>query len=150
MIFARGAAVAPCLAALDKPDATVHVDWPDQGPVPTSSLLTIYRRRADHVDAIGLPTLGFREAVQRLEETAHEDLPLAGVEGAKGYPSCTLFLAPDEPTVLLASLYLDHCRSLDQRPLIGSFPDRGVCVRSGMLDRPEQSRVPRGLDPNGI
>ena len=97
---ANGEAVASCLAALDEPHATVHADWLDQGPVSRSNLLTIYRRRADHVAAIGLPTLGFREAVQRLEETPHETLRLAGMEGAKGYPWCVVFLAPDEPAVV--------------------------------------------------
>jgi hypothetical protein len=97
---ANGEAVAVCLAALAEPDATVHADWSDVGPVPTSNLLTIYRRRADHIEAIGLPTLGFREAAQRLEETPHENLRLAGIEGAKGYPRCVVFLAPDEPAVV--------------------------------------------------
>lgn len=100
LLSAEGEAVASCLAALDEPDALVHTDWLDQGPAHTANLLTIYRRRADHVEAIGLPTLGFREAVQRLEETSHETLRLAGVEGAKGYPWCVLFLAPDEPAVV--------------------------------------------------
>lgn len=99
---AHGQAVATCLAALDKPEASVHTDWADMDPVATSNLLTIYRRRAGHVEDIGLPTLGFREAVQRLEETPHTSLRLAGVEGATGYPACVVFLAPDEAAVVAA------------------------------------------------
>ena len=99
---AHGQAVATCLAALDEPEASVHADWADRDPVATSNLLTIYRRRAGHVEDIGLSTLGFREAVQRLEETPHTSLRLAGVEGATGYPACVVFLAPDKAAVVAA------------------------------------------------
>ena len=61
-----------------------------------------YRRRASHVQDSGLPTLGFREAVRRLQETPHTSLRLAGVKGATGYPACVVFLAPDEAAVVAA------------------------------------------------
>ena len=99
---AHGQAVETCLAAFDEPEASVHADWADRGPVATSNLLTIYRRRAGHVEDIGLPTLGFRETVQRLQETPHTSLRLAGVDGATGYPACTVFLAPNEAVVVAA------------------------------------------------
>ena len=67
-------------------------------PPPIS--LTIYRRRASHVKGIDLPTLGFRETVQRLEQTTHASLRVAGVIAAGGYPACVIFLAPDDPTVV--------------------------------------------------
>ena len=83
---AQGEAVSTCRAALDDPEATIHAEWVDEHEAHTSNLVTICRRRASHGDTIGLPTLGFREAVQRLEDTHHETLRLAGVEGPNGYP----------------------------------------------------------------
>jgi hypothetical protein len=68
----------------------------------TSNLLTIYRRRSGHVEDIGLPTLRFRESVQRLADTNYTSLRLAGLEGATGYPACVVFLAPDEAVVVAA------------------------------------------------
>jgi hypothetical protein len=87
---------------MDDPDATVHADWVDEHHVHTSNLLAIYRRRAAHVEAIGLPTLGFRESVERLANTPHETLRIAGVQGPRGYPWCVVFLAPDHIEVVAA------------------------------------------------
>lgn len=101
LAIASGDAVPTCLATMDEPDAVVNT-WPDHRPTHTANLLTIYRRRAAHVEAIGLPTVGFRDAVQRLEQTPHETLRLAGVDSASGHPACVVFLAPDEPVVVAA------------------------------------------------
>ena len=90
-----------CLATLDDADSVVNT-WPDHRPTPTANLLTIYRRRAAHVEAIDLPTIGFREAVERLEQTPHETLRLAGIDGAGGRPSCIVFLSPAESEVVAA------------------------------------------------
>lgn len=99
---APGEAVSTCLLALDDPDAVVHADWVHPHHPSTANLLTIYRRRATHVEEIGLPTIGFRDVVERLEQTPHEALRLAGIEGANGYPWCVVFLSPTEPTVVAA------------------------------------------------
>ena len=69
---ASGDAVPTCLATLDDADSVVNT-WPDHRPTPTANLLTIYRRRAAHVEAIDLPTIGFREAVERLAERARAE-----------------------------------------------------------------------------
>ena len=91
-----------CRSAIDDPQATAQLDWTDLGRPLTANLLSIYRTRADHVEAIGLPTLGIRETVQRLGKTRHETLRLASLEGSNGYPRCVIFLAPDEPIVVAA------------------------------------------------
>ena len=98
---ASGDAVPTCLATMDEPDAVVNT-WPDHRPTPTANLLTIYRRRAAHVEDIGLPTVGFRDAVERLEQTPHETLRLAAVDSASGHPACVVFLSPTEPEVVAA------------------------------------------------
>jgi len=98
LVRAGGAAVPTCLALLD--DATTRVDGADRPPTTTAHVATIYRRRASHVARIGLPTLGFDEAAQQLTATEHRTLRLIGIEAAGGHPSCVVFLAPDEPTVI--------------------------------------------------
>jgi hypothetical protein len=97
---AQGEAVSTCLAALDELGASDHAYFANDDRVPTSELEAIYRRRASHVEDIALPTLGFREVVQRMAATSHTNLRLAGVEGESGYPKCVVFLAPDEPDVV--------------------------------------------------
>lgn len=92
--------MSTCLAALNEPDASDHSYFANDDPVPTSELVAMYRRRAGHVEDIGLPTLGFREAVQRMAVTPHTALRLAGFEGESGYAKCVVFLAPDEPDVV--------------------------------------------------
>lgn len=67
-----------------------------------------------------MPTLGFRETVQRLEEAPHATLRLACVQGAKGYPACVIFLAPNEPAVVAALAILGQapavlCRCLEDQ-----------------------------------
>lgn len=68
----------------------------------TSSLVTIYRRRANHVEAIGLPTVGLRETVERLAQTTHDTLRVIGAIAQGGYPACVMFVAPEEPVVIAA------------------------------------------------
>lgn len=93
---ASGEAVPTCLAALEQRDTVVDADEILEHSAATANLLTIYRRRADHVDEIGLPTLGFRESVDRLAATGHDRMRLVLVTGASGYPWCVLFVAPHE------------------------------------------------------
>lgn len=97
---ASGEAVPTCLAALDQPGTVLDADAILQHSASTADLLTIYRRRADHVEEIGLPTLGFRETVDRLALTPHERLRLVLISGASGHPWCVLFTAPDEPELV--------------------------------------------------
>ena len=80
----------------------MQIEWADRDPTPTSRFLTIYRTRADHVEEIELPAVGFRESVQRLEETPHTALRLVGIHGPNGYRHCIVFLAPEEATVVAA------------------------------------------------
>src|SRR4051812_42107177 len=89
------------MSALDGADARVP-DWRGDSLVPTSNLLTIYRRRASHVEGIGLPTLGFRETVDRLEKTTHPMLRVAAVVAGGGYPACVMFIEPEELAVVAA------------------------------------------------
>ena len=74
--------------------------------VSTANLHAIYRRRAEHVRRIGLPTLGFDETVLNLESTQHERLRLAVGTGRDGHPTCVAFLADDlsEVVAVLAVL----------------------------------------------
>jgi len=40
------------------------------------------------------------DAAQQLTATEHGTVRLIGIEAAGGHPSCVVFLAPDEPTVI--------------------------------------------------
>lgn len=99
---ATGEAVPTCRAVLDEPTAQVDADAILERLASTTNLVTLYRGRASHVEDIGLPTLGFRDVVDRLEATPHEKLRLALITGPSGYPWCVLFLAPDETEVVAA------------------------------------------------
>lgn len=84
---------------LDDPAARIEV--PEDGvPVATSSLQTIYRRRAEHVRKVGLPVLDFDEAVRKLQTTEHDKLRLALGTGRGGQPACVAFLAQDSSAVV--------------------------------------------------
>lgn len=97
----RGEAVPAFLSLLDDPGTTLHIDAEEHSS-PTAILLTIYRRRGDHVRRIGLPTLGFDETVEKLEATGHEQLTAALGTGPGGHPSCIAFLSPDLSEVVAA------------------------------------------------
>lgn len=101
LAVANGEAVPTCISVFEDPDATIYADW-DEHRAHTASLLTIYRRRARHVQDIGLPTEGFQETVMRLETTLYGTLRVAVAEGAGGYPWCVVFLAPDHAEVMAA------------------------------------------------
>jgi len=98
---ARGEAVPAFLSLLDDPDAEVH-QYAEEHSNSTANLLTIYRRRAEHVRTIGLPTLGFDETVERLEATTHDRLTPAGGTARGGHPSCVAFIAEDLSEVVAA------------------------------------------------
>ena len=100
-----GEAVALFTALLDDSASDIDTDT-ELRPVSTAELLTIYRRRAQHVRRIGLPTLGFDETVAKLESTRHERLHLALGTGRGGRPACVAFLADDlsEVVAVLAVL----------------------------------------------
>lgn len=97
----QGEAVPTFLSLLDDPDATLHPDAEGHSNS-TANLLTIYRRRAEHVRRIGLPTLGFDETVEKLEATGHESLTLALGTGQGGHPHCVAFLTRDLSEVVAA------------------------------------------------
>jgi hypothetical protein len=99
---ATGEAVPTCLATLDQPNANLDADAIFEHSATTSNLLTIYRRRASHLEDIGLPTLGYPETVGRLAQSQYERLRMVLITGATGHPWCVLFLAPDEPQVVAA------------------------------------------------
>lgn len=98
---AQGEAVSTFLTLLDDPTADIH-HASERHTNTAANLLTIYRRRADHLRRIGLPTLGFDETVERLETTSHERLALALGTGQGGHPSCVAFLAEDLSEVVAA------------------------------------------------
>lgn len=98
---ATGEAVPTLLSLLAAPGAKVDVR--SEGPaIPTSELLMIYRRRAKHVKRIGLPTLGFDEAVEKLETTDHKRLTVALAQAQEGHPKCVAFLTEDGSRVVAA------------------------------------------------
>lgn len=101
LVAVGGAAVETCRAVLAGPNA--KLTGGGARTASTANLVAIYRRRADHVRAIGLPCVGFDEAVQRLETTTHTRLRIAVLEGPGGLPWCVVFLAP-ETTQVVASL----------------------------------------------
>lgn len=55
--------------------------WFDGPGSAAQELLTVYRRREKHTRSIGLPTVGFAEAVAALSATDASDLHLASIEG---------------------------------------------------------------------
>ncbi len=116
----------------------------------TANLLTIYRRRTEHVRRIGLPTLVFDETVANLESTRHERLRLALCKGPGGHPSCVAFLADDRSDVVAVLAVLGPPRRGSTRPLIGMTErfgtgrgaphDRDPCW-PGALHHPESAGV---------
>lgn len=52
--------------------------------------------------SIGLPTVGFDEAVQQIEATAHQHLRLALSDAITGHPRCVLFVAPESVEIVAA------------------------------------------------
>lgn len=99
LLNAQGEAVPTFLSLLDDPETDVPSDA-DQHSNATANLLTIYRRRAEHVRAIGLPTIGFEETVDRLEATSHERLTVGLGSGQGGHPWCVAFLTEDLSEVI--------------------------------------------------
>jgi hypothetical protein len=94
-----GDAQRVCLETLSDERSSMHLS---NDVIHTTNLLTIYRRRAMHVKSIGLPTVGFDDAVRRLEDTPYERLRLASHEAPTGHPWCVLFVAPDAVEIVAA------------------------------------------------
>ena len=103
----QGEGAETFLLVLDDPAGDFHDDG-ELNPTPTSNLLTIYRQRAQHVREIGLPTLGFDEAVERIETSPHGKLCLAVASGPGGHPWAVAFLAPDQSEVVAVIAVLDQ------------------------------------------
>ena len=95
----EGEAASLFRSLLDDPAAHIQVPE-DRAPVATSSLQTIDRRRAEHVRRVGVPALGFDEALRKLETTEHHKLRLALGTGRGGHPACVAFLAQDSSAVV--------------------------------------------------
>ncbi|GAA3008505.1 hypothetical protein GCM10017559_33580 [Streptosporangium longisporum] len=72
--------------------------WP--GLVPTSELISIYRRRARHTRRKNIPTLGFDEAILNLEACGLEHLNLGIVPSTPSAYHFQLFLSPDSSRVV--------------------------------------------------
>lgn len=96
--FAGEAGVA-FRSLLDDPPADLHEEG-RLAPTPTSSLLTIYRRRAEHARAIGLQAIGLEEAVRRFDATRYDALGLVALHGRSLW--AVAFLAPDATEVVAA------------------------------------------------
>jgi len=94
---------ATSMAVFDDPDTTLYLD---QEIVPTTDLLTTYRRSLEHVQDIGHQTVGLRETVERLAATPHETLRTVDAEGPDGH-SCVVFLTPDLGEVVAAVAVLE-------------------------------------------
>jgi len=75
--------------------------------VDTDHLLVIYRRRATHVQRLGIATDGFDRAVTDIAECGHSGLRLAAVEGRESARHFQVFLAPHADEVVA-------CLSVDQ------------------------------------
>ena len=72
-----------------------------------ADLLTIYRRRADHVEAIGLAHGGFDVALAELEAREAEEVRIGRVEDSVGERHYQLFLSVGVDDVV-ACLWV-HC-----------------------------------------
>lgn len=94
-----GEAQAVCVETLSDERSNLN---PSDDLTRVCDLLTIYRRRASHVRSINLPTIGFDQAVQQIEATAHRHLRLALSEAATGHPRCVLFVAPESVDIVAA------------------------------------------------
>ena len=105
LLTADGEAAPLFTSLLDDSTSTIDVEA-DHASNTTANLLTIYRRRAEHVRRSNLPTLGFEETVAALESTSRERLRLVLGTGRDGHPSCVAFLADDlsEVVTVLAVL----------------------------------------------
>ena len=75
--------------------------------VETDRLLDIYRRRATHVQRIGIAADGFDQAVTDIAECGYSSLRLAAVEGRESARHFQVFLAPHADEVVA-------CLSVDQ------------------------------------
>jgi hypothetical protein len=80
---ARGEAVATCLSVLAEPTTRVSHS-PETAS--TQNLLSIYRRRVEHIRAIRLPALGVAEAVEALASTKYQRLCVVPVQPEAGLP----------------------------------------------------------------
>lgn len=90
----QGEAAGVLLSVLDDPNSELRDDATLR-PTPTADLLTIHQRRARHVKAVGLATLGFDESVARIEESSCDELRLAVTIGSSRHPKAIGFLAPE-------------------------------------------------------
>ncbi|WP_089251594.1 hypothetical protein [Asanoa hainanensis] len=87
-----------CRAALEQ-GATFHVYAADEG-VPASNLASSYRRRQAHTTKLGIPTIGFAEAVETLSALGEQPLVLGSVAQEDSPRSFVIFLAPDATSVI--------------------------------------------------
>ena len=103
----QGEAAGVLLSVLDDPNSAFRDDAALR-PTPTTDLLTIYQRRARHVKAVGLPTLGFDESVARIEESTYDELRLAVTIGSSGHPKAIAFLAPERSEIVAVLAVLEE------------------------------------------
>ncbi|KRF43034.1 hypothetical protein ASH01_14460 [Terrabacter sp. Soil811] len=94
-------AVPDLLSLLDEPQVSLSSDA-EQDSSSTATLLTIYRRRAEHVRRTNQPIRGIGETVEKLETTKHQRLVLAVVNGAGESRWGVAFLSPDLSEVVAA------------------------------------------------
>ena len=92
-------------ALLNEADTALHPDT-ESHPTPTTNLLTIYRRRAEHVRSIDLPSLGFDETVEKLAATHHERLVLMIAMREDDHRRGVAFLSEDLTELVAAVVIL--------------------------------------------
>ncbi|HEX5595053.1 MAG TPA: hypothetical protein VFX61_03385 [Micromonosporaceae bacterium] len=96
LLAGRGSAYEDCRAALRRDASFVIYD----SAVPANLLAHIYRRRETHVRERGLPTLGFRQAVDSLHAAGNQPLRLGAVRVADPPSHFQLFVSADGSTVV--------------------------------------------------
>ena len=79
------------------------------GLVAADDLRTIYRRRAEHLAAQGIDSIGADEAADRLEETGHASLGLGKVDGGSSGYFFQVFFDPSLSDVIA-------CLAVPSRP----------------------------------
>lgn len=78
-----------------------------EGRTPASELARTYRRRAEHVGAVGLDNGGFAEALHGLEAEIPGQVRLGQVTDRRAQRHYQLFLSPDADEVI-GCLWVQH------------------------------------------
>ncbi|VXC56225.1 RidA family protein [Nocardioides sp. AX2bis] len=121
--------VRPDEASHDCADAIGRGSRPETFPgrATTANLLTIYRRRAAHVVAVGLEHAGFDRTVDDLATCGHPELRLAEVTDHTAGRHYVLFVAPETDDVV-ACLWVRSERPATgaQDPLVDDPEDPAV------------------------